>query len=238
MNHRYRIVVLLIISALVIYAFGVMFSSKERPVAAAQLLAGDIVFWKIRSSDNLSGHVAVITSTSVDAERLKVSHATNNPKYDAFVETHMQTSAKLQQENRYYLVLRITDLQLREVFVKILQHWLDLNLAFNHQHEASMNQWDESTAWFTTDYKLKLQNMIYLGNDALDHAIPKNGFMCSEALLIALQKAFLLTSGEVLQLPKSLRLDPILCPPSTMMLSFMRDTKTFKILGELWVPQS
>jgi len=229
--------VVLIVLPIWIYVFSSNFAKSEPPIAAEQLLAGDLVFWKIRGGADLSGHVAVITNISEAAQQLKISHATNNPKYDAFTETYMQTSAKLQQENRYYLVLRVNDQQLRTAFVRILREWLDLNLTFNHQHEALMNQWDDSMAWFTTEYKLKLQNMIYLGDGGLEHGIPPNGFMCSEAVIIALQQAFLLTSGGV-QLPRSLQLDPILCPPSTLMLAFMRDTETFKILGELTVPKS
>jgi hypothetical protein len=57
--------------------------------------------------------------------------------------------------------------------------------------------------------------------------------MCSEIVIIALQKSF--SQNNISNLPIALQVDPILCPPSTFMFAIERDNINFEIIGKLHV---
>lgn len=209
-------------------------SSVKKNVNTSNLLAGDILFWKVKDQENRAGHVAVIISSD-DTKHIRIAHATDNPKYNAFVETYLPPSEKIKKQDRYYFVLRIKDSLLRENFLKIIQDWLSYKIPFNAEHEALMNKWDDSMVAYSTNIKVMLQNLLFSENNILQDQLPSDGFMCSEIIIIALQKAYFLTYGQSSQLPSSLKVDPILCPPSTMMLALCDDQQNFVILGELYV---
>lgn len=209
------------------------FASSCFAVDKAELIAGDLIFWKEIQKVDRAGHVAVLNNDSNKEQELRIIHSTNNPKYEAFVETPMLSSAKLQQHEKEYFVIRIIDPQIRAKFIKILRILLDQYIPFNDQTEAIMKQWDDSMGAYSTALKFKLQNELFADKPVVAKDIPDEGYMCSEIIIITLQKAFLQNNNGPHELPISLQLDPVLCPPSTLMFALEHDKKNFQILGEL-----
>ncbi|HXH54266.1 MAG TPA: CHAP domain-containing protein [Gammaproteobacteria bacterium] len=79
----------------------------EKIISTKDLLDGDIIFWKLRGPDNRAGHVAVVTTASDIAKNIRISHATDHPNYNAFVETYLQPTKKVEKQKRYYYVIRV-----------------------------------------------------------------------------------------------------------------------------------
>lgn len=210
----------------------------ETIISPIDLLAGDIVFWKLHNTDNRAGHIAVITTASDIAKDIRISHATDHPDYNAFVETYLQPTEKIQKQNvdRYYYVIRIRDTQTKKYFLSILNEWLSINIPFNSTTEDLMNKWDDSMVAYSTEVKVQLQNQLFIAKNNIVDVVPPEGYMCSEVIITALQKAFIIKYGSISKLPNSLQLDSSLCPPSTMMLALSKDQKNFQILGELIMP--
>lgn len=204
----------------------------------SDLLEGDILFWKSIGTNDRAGHVAVISYVNNIQKNIQIAHATNNPKYNAFVETYLLPSEKLRQHNKHYFVIRIKDAEIRNQFIKIIHEWLKYKIKFNVKHEILMNKWDDSMSYYSTKSKLQLQHLMFsekLLTNIADHSnlIAEQEYMCSEIIIIALQKAFSVNNNKISNLPISLKLDSILCPPSVMMLSLIHDHKNFQILGEI-----
>lgn len=200
------------------------------------LNTGDIVFWKDINKADRAGHVAVVSQSSDTAENAKIMHSTDHPKYNAFVETHMLPSSKLLENNKYYWVIRIKDQKIRQAFIRTLNAWLQEKIPFNAESEALMNKWDDSMSLYSTAFKFKLQNQLFAENPTNNLSIPNQGYMCSEIIIIALQKAFV--QNNITKLPASLQIDPTLCPPSTFMFAIASDNKNFEIIGGIDVPIS
>ncbi|HXH54267.1 MAG TPA: hypothetical protein VNK03_00765 [Gammaproteobacteria bacterium] len=125
---------------------------------------------------------------------------------------------------------------MKKYFLNILREWLNINIPFNAANEALMNKWDDIMVPYSNEAKFQQQNKLFFAKNRIRDAVPSDGYMCSEVIITALQKAFLIKFGSIEKMPNSLCLDPILCPPSTMMLGLSRDSKNFQIVGELVVP--
>lgn len=197
------------------------------------LQAGDIVFWKDTEKPNRAGHVAVISSSSENAQMSRILHATDHPKYNAFVETHMLPSAKLLKNNKYYWVVRIRDQKIRQLFIENLYAFQHKKIPFNAVSEELMNKWDDSMSLYSTEFKFKLQKQLFAEIPPDNAAIPNDGYMCSEVIIVALQNAW---QNNPKKLPESLQISPLLCPPSTFMFALENDHNNFEILGKLHVP--
>lgn len=210
--------------------------SKTTKINTGDLQAGDIIFWKLNNEENRAGHVAVVRTASDIPQDIRIVHSTDHPDYNAFVETYLKPTEKIQKQNRIYYVLRILDTTLKNNFLKILNEWVELHIPFNPTSEALMNKWDDSLVAYPAATKLQVQNQLFWAKEATLDSIPVDGYMCSEVIIIALQKAFLMVHDDIAKLPASLQLDPILCPPSTLMLALSQDQHNFAVLGELIVP--
>ncbi len=210
-------------------------SSSSKIIQAIDLEQGDLIFWKTTDQIDRAGHIAIVNQTSSNPKDLRIAHATDNPKYNAFVSTYLQPSANIQQHGKYYYVIRIKDPVVRTKFCNLVSEWLEKNIPFNAKHEAEMIQWDDSLAKLSTEHKVILQHELFAKRKCSQPQINSIGHMCSEIAILALQKAFMLTDKDNTT-PQALHLDPILCPPSTMMLSLMQDKDNFEILGELYIP--
>lgn len=210
--------------------------SETTKINTSELQAGDIIFWKFSNEENRAGHVAVVRTVSDIPQNVRIVHSTDHPDYNAFVETYLKPTEKIQKQNRTYYVLRILDAKLKNNFLKILNEWVDLPIPFNPASESIMNKWDDSLVAYPAATKLQLQNQLFLAKSPTIGVIPDDGYMCSEIIIIALQKAFLMVHSEIAKLPASLQLDPVLCPPSTLMFALSQDQQNFEVLGELIVP--
>lgn len=213
-----------------------MKASETTRINTSELQVGDIIFWKLSNEENRAGHVAVVRTASDIPPDIRIVHSTDHPDYNAFVETYLKPTEKIQKQNRIYYVLRILDTTLKNNFLKILNEWVELHIPFNPTSEALMNKWDDSLVAYPAATKLQVQNQLFWAKDATLDSIPTDGYMCSEVIIVALQKAFLMVHGDISKLPSSLQLDPILCPPSTLMLALSQDQQNFEALGELIVP--
>lgn len=200
---------------------------------AIDLRDGDLVFWKDCKQADRAGHIAVINVATENPQDLRIIHATDNPKYYAFVETHMLASAKLLENDKHYWIIRIQDPEIRNNFISILRLHLQKNIPFNANSEELMNKWDDSMATYSTAFKFKLQNQIFAQMRPKSNHIPDAGYMCSEIVILALQQAFMQHG-----LPTSLQLDPVLCPPSTLMFAVEHDRDNFEVIGDLEVPNT
>ncbi|MDF2964939.1 MAG: hypothetical protein K0Q51_327 [Rickettsiaceae bacterium] len=208
------------------------FQTQASAISVSELLPGDIIFWKALDQEDRAGHVAVVTITSKIPQNIRIAHATDNPKYYSFVETYIPPSKKLITQNKYYYVIRIADPSFKQQLLNEIQTLLKRKIPFNSKSEKLMNQWDDSMVGYPAEVKLKLQNVLFQ-HKKLKLNIPDEAFMCSEVIIVALQKSWLKSKG--MDLPKSLQLDPILCPPSTMLFALERDLRNFKNIGELRV---
>ena len=213
-----------------------MKASETTRINTSELQVGDIIFWKLSNEENRAGHVAVVRTASDIPQNVRIVHSTDHPDYNAFVETHLKPTEKIQKQNRTYYVLRILDAKLKNNFLEILNEWVGLHIPFNTASESLMNKWDDSLVSYPAATKLQLQNRLFWAKSPAIDTISADGYMCSEIIIIALQKAFLMEHSDVAKLPASLQLDPVLCPPSTLMLALSKDQQNFAVLGELIVP--
>lgn len=211
--------------------------SKE-PMASSYLRAGDLLFWKKSNRVDRAGHVAVVTHASAEPKDIRVAHATDNPKYSGFVETHLPASEQIASPDgdRHYFGLRIRDDKIRAAFLTVLEEWLQKKIPFNTQHEKKMNAWDDRWPNVPTEDKVRWQHTCFheypSGTD-----ISKAGVMCSEVIILALHTVLLQSGIPRSQFPTALQLDPVLCPPSTLMLAFEEDAQYFEALGRVEVPK-
>ena len=53
-----------------------------------------------------------------------------------------------------------------------------------------MNYWDDSMCYYPTRVKFKLQNILF-NSKKIELSVPQDGFMCSEVIIVALQKSWL-----------------------------------------------
>lgn len=195
------------------------------------LLVGDIIFWADTTTHDRAGHVAIVTQVSTDIKKLRIAHSTDNPKYISFVETYLPSSSQIGKLKKHYVVLRLKSHRKRECLNLLIKKWLYLGIPFNAEHEKKMNRWDDAMPTVTSATKVKLQHIMFTDGKKITRPLPPGGFMCSEVVIEALQRVFMST------LPDSLRLDPVLCPPSTMMLSLLQDHHNFLSLGVLTIPK-
>ncbi len=205
----------------------------ETKITSKDLLPGDLVFWKVENQDYRAGHIAVTTKTAANDKEIRIAHATDHPSYNKFTETYLQPSNKIKQHKRYYFIIRILNMQTRRLFLQTITRWLEWQIPFDAHHEKLMNQWDDSMVMYSEQIKLKLQNILF-SSTPRKHSFnlnKKSTVMCSEVIILALQQAF----KHTMTLPMSLKIDPILCPPSTMLFAFIEDRENFQIVGRLMV---
>lgn len=207
--------------------------NETHTTTSKALQTGDIVFWKDTEKPNRAGHVAVISVVDESARTLRILHSTDHPKYNAFVETHMLPSAKLLKNNKYYWVIRIKDQKIRQSFVAHLYSFKKKKIPFNAASEELMNKWDDSMSLYSTEFKFKLQNQLFVEIPPDNAVIPNHGYMCSEVIIVALQNAW---KSNATKLPESLQISPLLCPPSTFMFAIENDSNNFELIGKLQIP--
>ncbi len=223
---RIRIISTVILLSSTINVFG------DRTIHISELLPGDIIFWAKINSNDRAGHIAVITDTNnLYAKDIKITHATDNPKYNSFVKTHILPSSKLLPGGKEYKVIRLKSPKLAKSFTKLLNSWVG-KISFDKNMELLMNKWDDSLIKYSTETKIKIHNLIYKHiPNKLTFSTPQKG-MCSEIIIKALQESFHELYNVI---PHGLHLDPGLCPPSTMMLSLIKDNENFDLLGTLFI---
>ncbi|MBN8829019.1 MAG: hypothetical protein J0H68_09965 [Sphingobacteriia bacterium] len=207
----------------------------DKIIKAKDLLIGDIIFWKNINTQETACHVAIVTKGGYNPEGIKIAHATNHLAYKKFTETHIQSSKKLEQKGYHYFVIRINNVKIKEQFLEIIHELLKEEPFFNNKTNKLMKSWNESMAAYSNEIKLSIQNSLFDSKKLLNFTISKEGLMCSEAIILVLQKAFINNGFEKRLIPLSLKLDPKICPPSLMMFALTKDYKNFTVIGNLEV---
>jgi hypothetical protein len=196
------------------------------------LVKGDLIFWQNSNDVTRAGHVAVIVTPNTEADGVRIAHATDSPKYMKFAKTYIKSSAAVADFK--YFVIRINEEVIRGILDEVVEDFLSQDIPFNKVSEHLMNMWDDSMTAHSNETKLFLQNIMY--NDLQTESfIPENGYMCSEAVVIAMQRSYILNGYDKSDIPHSLQFDPTLASPSLLMHALMQDAQNFEVMGYLEV---